>query len=126
MLIIRIVFTLISSYKNYLNFKPDIKKVKGFYNKELMRDYNYNNSVLKSASNIAGKQPQCTDIKNNKKWWSKRKKEKEDDDDNKIKRELKNAIEKIHKILKNMEDGIDSTNKDDIRDKIGDSTYDLY
>lgn len=44
-------------------------------------------------------------------------KEKEDDDDNKIKRELKNAIEKIHKILKNMEDGIDSTNKDNIRDK---------
>lgn len=43
-----------------------------------------------------------------------------------IKRELKNVIEKIRKILKNMEDGIDSTNKDDIRDKIGDSTYDLY
>lgn len=55
MLIICIVFTLINSYKNYLNFKPDIKKVKGFYNTELMRDYNYNNSVLKSASNIAGK-----------------------------------------------------------------------
>ncbi len=49
-----------------------------------------------------------------------------DGDDNQIKRELKNAIEKIRKILKNMEDEIDSTNKDDIRDKIGDSTYDLY
>ncbi len=49
-----------------------------------------------------------------------------DGDDNQIKRELKNAIEKIRKILKNMDDEIDSTNKDDIRDKIGDSTYDLY
>lgn len=90
-----------------------------------MRDYNSNNSVLKSASNIAGKQQQCTDIKNNKKWQVK-KEEKGDDNDNKIKRELKNAIEKINKILKNMEDGIDSTNKDNIRDKIEDSTYDLY
>lgn len=117
MLIVCTVFALISSCKNYLNFKPDIKKVRGFYNKELIRNYNSNNSVLKSTSNIAGKQPQFTDIKNNKKWRSKRKKEKEDDDDNKIKRELKNAIEKLHKILKNMEDGIDSTNKDNIRDK---------
>lgn len=67
-------------------------------------------------------------LKTTKSGGTKRKKEKEkeNDDDNKIKRELKNAIEKIHKILKNMEDGIDSTNKDDIRDKIGDSTYDLY
>lgn len=55
MLIICTIFALISSCKNYLNFKPDIKKVKEFYNKELMRDYNSNNSVLKSASNIAGK-----------------------------------------------------------------------
>lgn len=55
MLIICTVFALINSCKNYLNFKPDIKKVKGFYNKELMRDYNSNNSILKSASNIAGK-----------------------------------------------------------------------
>ncbi|WP_215540855.1 hypothetical protein [Borreliella bavariensis] len=55
MLIICAVFALTSSCKNYLNFKPDIKKVQGFYNKELMRDYNSNNSTLKSASNIAGK-----------------------------------------------------------------------
>ncbi|WP_031477686.1 hypothetical protein [Borreliella garinii] len=55
MLIVCTVFALISSCKNYLNFKPDIKKVRGFYNKELMLNYNSNNSVLKSTSNIAGK-----------------------------------------------------------------------
>lgn len=65
-------------------------------------------------------------LKTTKSGGQKGEKQKEDDDDNKIKRKLKNAIEKIHKILKNMEDGIDSTNKDNIRDKIGDSTYDLY
>ncbi|WP_434246473.1 hypothetical protein [Borreliella burgdorferi] len=32
----------------------------------------------------------------------------------------------LNKILKDIKDGIDLTNRDDIRDKIGDPTYDLY